>query len=48
MAKGGIVVVDDCEQGRLWDGALQAYEEFVGERGIAGEVVAGKLGVLCF
>jgi hypothetical protein len=48
MARGGIVVVDDCERGKLWDGALQAYEEFVSERGIPAEVVAEKLGVLRF
>jgi O-methyltransferase len=47
MAKGGIVIVDDCVSG-LWDGALQAYEEFVAERDIAPEIAAGRLGVLRF
>jgi hypothetical protein len=45
MAPGGIIVVDDCKDG-MWDGALQAYEEFARERRLPIEIVAEKLGVL--
>jgi predicted O-methyltransferase YrrM len=48
MAKGGIIVVDDCAPGRTWDGALQAYVEFVNAHSRAPEIVLDKLGVLRF
>ena len=47
MAPGGIVVVDDCTKEQVdFDGALQAYEEFVRERGMPSRIVHGKLGVI--
>jgi O-methyltransferase len=47
MAKGGIIVVDDCAaKDVLWDGALQAYSEFVEGRGIAPEIIHEKLGLI--
>jgi O-methyltransferase len=46
MSPGGIIVVDDCSQSRLWDGALQAYEEFVKEKRLPIEIVSDKLGVV--
>lgn len=46
MAPGGIIIIDDCKANNLWDGALQAYEEFVSERQLPREIVAEKLGVL--
>jgi O-methyltransferase len=47
MAPGGIVVIDDCStQAVAFDGALQAYEEFVRERQLPSQIVHGKLGVI--
>jgi O-methyltransferase len=46
MAPGGIIVVDDCKPQALWDGALQAYEEFVRERSWPSEIAADRLGVI--
>jgi hypothetical protein len=46
MAPGGIIVVDDCADRHLWDGALQAYNEFVERQGLPATVVHGKLGVV--
>jgi O-methyltransferase len=46
MAPGGIIIVDDCKDGTYYDGAAQAYGEFVNERGMAHEIVEHKLGVI--
>lgn len=47
MAPGGIVVIDDCSTAATaFDGALQAYQECVGERGLPSRIVHGKLGVI--
>jgi O-methyltransferase len=46
MSPGGIIVIDDCQPHELWDGALQAYEEFVQENGHPKEIVAEKLGIV--
>ena len=46
MAPGGIIVVDDCKAGELWNGALHAYEEFVQQREVPGEIAAEKLGII--
>jgi O-methyltransferase len=46
MPPGGIIVVDDCKAAELWDGALQAYEEFVQQKGLSKEIIAEKLGVI--
>lgn len=46
MSSGGIIVVDDCKPAELWDGALQAYEEFVEQKGLSNEIAAGKLGII--
>lgn len=46
MQPGGIIVVDDCAPNQFYDGALQAYEEFVQQRGMQSNIVHGKLGVL--
>lgn len=45
MAEGGIIVVDDCAPG-LWDGALQAYEEFTHSRHLPRQIMHRKLGVI--
>jgi hypothetical protein len=46
MASGGIIVVDDCQDATLYDGAAQAYGEFVEGRGLPREIVGGKLGII--
>jgi hypothetical protein len=47
MVKGGIVVVDDCNDSKgPWDGAYQAFMELCKERNIPPEIVCGKLGII--
>ena len=47
LAPGGVIVVDDCRQRvDVWDGAAQAYGEFVAEHGLPHGVVLDKLGLL--
>ena len=46
MSPGGIIVVDDCESEQLYDGAMQAYEEFVADIRVPKKVECGKLGVI--
>lgn len=46
LQPGGIMIVDDCTTGGPWDGALQAYREFVTERDLPEVVVHQKLGVI--
>jgi predicted O-methyltransferase YrrM len=48
MSKGGRIVVDDCRPGHVYDGALQAYQEWCDANGRQAEIVKGKLGVLRF
>lgn len=43
---GGLVVVDDCQPHKLWDGALQAYDEFCRENAQPRQIVAQKFGML--
>jgi predicted O-methyltransferase YrrM len=47
LAPGGVLVVDDCDpRNTHWNGASQAYEEFVRERGLTSIIEQGKLGVI--
>ena len=46
MRPGGIIVVDDCHEHPLWDGALQAYEEFTSEHSIERKIVEGQFGLI--
>lgn len=46
VAPGGIVVVDDCKPNNTFDGALQAYVEYVEKHGLPKEIAHGKLGVI--
>jgi O-methyltransferase len=46
MPNGGVIVVDDCIQDSLYDGAMQAYAEFVESHNITEQVVLGKLGFI--
>jgi hypothetical protein len=45
MSPGGVLIVDDCQPNELWDGAIQAYEEFIKEKGIPQEIAFDKLGM---
>lgn len=47
LAEGGIIVVDDCDEGHaLWNGAYQAYIEFVEDRNLVPDIQCRKLGVI--
>lgn len=47
MSPGGIIIVDDCDEGDLrWDGADQAYKEFMQSIGEAPRIVHQKLGIV--
>lgn len=56
LSPGGIIVVDDCWSkprhlfvegvAEAYDGALQAYREFVSREGLPEELVEAKLGVI--
>ncbi len=48
MARGGILVIDDCGPDAIFDGALQAYSEFIAKHECRTEIVCGKLGVIYF
>jgi SAM-dependent methyltransferase len=46
MSPGGMMVIDDCAPDNIFDGARQAYQEFVQGRDLPDEIVYGKLGVI--
>ena len=46
MSPGGIIVIDDCEESGLWEGAYQALMEFTKEMSIEPVIKHGKLGVI--
>jgi hypothetical protein len=46
LAEGGTLVVDDCAPHGLWDGAYQAYMDFVSKEGLKPEIVLNKLGII--
>jgi O-methyltransferase len=46
MSPGGIIVIDDCKVQTWCDGALQAYEEFLKQKGLPKEITADKLGII--
>jgi hypothetical protein len=47
LSPGGMLVVDDCSpDDARWDGALQAYREFMSENGKPDEIVHKKLGLV--
>jgi O-methyltransferase len=47
LSPGGIIVVDDCStDDERWDGALQAYQEFVTERNLPTAITGSKLGLV--
>lgn len=46
LSVGGIVICDDCAPNNLYDGALQAFTEFVEANSLPNEVALGKLGII--
>ena len=46
MSAGGIIIVDDCQPDNIWDGAMQAYQEFMARLGAPQRIECGKLGVI--
>lgn len=46
LSPGGVIVVDDCHQGHVYDGSREALEEFCAARNLCFEIVDTKLGVL--
>lgn len=47
LSRGGIIVIDDCKAiDPRWNGAHQAYIEFINENKLANDVRAGKLGIV--
>jgi hypothetical protein len=46
LRPGGGIVLDDCQANTPWDGSLQAYEEFIAEKGLSFERVGAKGGVV--
>ncbi len=45
-ASGAIIVVDDCQQNNVFDGAYEAYMEFVASKGLEPDLVLDKFGVI--
>lgn len=47
LTPGGVIVVDDCDPAHIrWDGAAQAYNEFMEETKLPARTLHQKLGVL--
>jgi len=46
LATPGYICVDDCQGDTQWDGAFQAYQEFILSKGLDAKVVGGKGGVI--
>lgn len=46
LVSGGVIVVDDCLSGSVWDGALAAYSEFVASLQMESNINADKLGLI--
>ena len=46
MAQGSVLIVDDCSPGGYFDGAFQAYSEFVSKHGLRENIVLEKFGVI--
>ena len=46
LSPGGMIIVDDCWEIDQWDGALQAYTEFVRAQRLPREIVHRKLGII--
>tara|TARA_A100001015_G_scaffold317895_1_gene436078 strand:+ start:129 stop:776 length:648 start_codon:yes stop_codon:yes gene_type:complete len=48
MVSGGIVIVDDIKNNHVWDGAYQAFNEFVNSNSYNYKIVGNKCGIINF
>jgi O-methyltransferase len=46
LARGGIVLVDDCDEGTEWRGARSGYQDFVRAHGLAERYTPAGLGIV--
>lgn len=47
LVPGGVIVIDDCDPAHeVWNGAHQAYREFMATQGLEMDIRHGKLGIL--
>ncbi len=46
VSPGGVIVVDDCRQGGIWEGAYEAFLEFTAAKGLEPVIVHDKLGLI--
>ncbi len=46
MISGGIIIVDDVSENNKWDGAGQAFNEFVKENSLKFKIIGKKCGVI--
>ncbi|OGU18093.1 MAG: hypothetical protein A2X61_02960 [Ignavibacteria bacterium GWB2_35_12] len=46
METGGIIIVDDCMPHEYFDGALQAYNEFIEKHNLPKKIVHERIGVI--
>ena len=46
LSPGGIIVIDDCMPAQSFDGALDAYREFISAHGLPEQIVQEKLGTI--
>ena len=44
--EGGVILVDDCINNIIYDGAFQAYMEFCAEKGIEPCIIGNKCGII--
>jgi predicted O-methyltransferase YrrM len=46
LPSGGIVIIDDCKDNNVYDGAYQAYIDFTNEMNLPVNIVLDKLGII--
>lgn len=46
LLPGGVIVIDDCQENNVYDGAEQAYREFCSKMNLPYTVKTGKLGIV--
>ena len=44
--EGGVILIDDCSDNNVWDGAYQAYVEFCTKKNIEQKIIGNKCGVI--
>jgi SAM-dependent methyltransferase len=46
LSPGGLILVDDCAPDRIYDGALEAYQEFVQSKNLEPSIAFEKFGLI--